>query len=384
MKPTSKTVANFKESIFATMTKMALKNQAINLSQGFPDFDGPEWIRDLAARAVHESEKGANQYAPSPGIAPLRKIISQNYQKYYQLNYNQDSDITITNGATEAIFSSTLALVNPGDEVIVFEPYYDSYIASIELAGGIPIPVTLHAPSFEFKKEELEAAFSPKTKFVFLNTPHNPSGKVFNREELEIIAELTKKYDVYVVSDEVYEFLTFDEHKHIPIASLEGMKERCITISSTGKTFGLTGWKIGWTATTPELSHAIRMVHQFNTFSVCHPMQMAMAEALNKLEDYLPSFRETYQSKRDLFMDGLKKAGFNARQPEGTYFAMVPIREHTDKDDIGYCQELIEKKKVASIPPSAFYMKSKQGQDYLRFCFAKKNKTLEAALNNLL
>lgn len=380
MKQFSKPVEEIKESIFATMTKLANKNQAINLSQGFPDFDGPKWILDLAKEAM---DQGHNQYAPSPGVLGLRKAISDNFEKFYDLSYDPQNEITITNGATEGIFSTVLALLNPGDEVVVFEPFYDSYIASIEIAGGIPIPVTLHAPNFKWNKEELEKAFSSKTKLVMFNSPHNPTGKVFDQEEMQTLADLVKKHDAYIISDEVYEHLTFDEISHFPMAQIKGMKDRTITISSTGKTFGLTGWKIGWTATSQKISHAIRMVHQFNTFSVSHPFQEAMAFALSHMDGYLEEFKKDYTQKRDLFLEGLLSSGYKPYIPGGTYFIMCPIESHSSLQDVGYCMELIETRKVASIPTSAFYLKSNDGQKYIRFCFAKKDETLKAALQNL-
>ncbi len=380
MKNISRPVAQIKESIFATMTQLAIKNKAINLSQGFPDFDGPEWILDIAKESM---DLKLNQYAPSPGVLGLRESISKNFMDFYNLSYDPKKEITVTNGATEGIFSTVMALINPGDEVIVFEPFYDSYIASIKIAGGIPIPVTLNAPDFKWDIDELKKAFSPKTKLVIFNTPHNPTGKVFSQDEMERLADLVKKYDAYIISDEVYEHLTFDNLKHLPMAKIKGMKERTITISSTGKTFALTGWKIGWTASSPKISHAIRMVHQFNTFSVAHPFQKTVEIALLKLDNYLPVFKQDYQSKRNLFLKGLVNCGYNPYIPGGTFFVMCPIESHSTLHDVDYCMELIKTKKVASIPTSAFYLKSEDGGKYIRFCFAKKTETLNAALQNL-
>ncbi|TNF26267.1 MAG: aminotransferase class I/II-fold pyridoxal phosphate-dependent enzyme [Deltaproteobacteria bacterium] len=383
MKELSKVVEGFKESIFATLSKKARKNEAINLGQGFPDFDGPAWIIDLAKKALDKGEQHVNQYAPFEGVMPLREAISKNYQKYYNLDYDPQTEITVVNGATEAIFSTILAIVNPGDEVIIFEPFYDSYLASIKLAGGIPVPVTLKTREFNWDLNELKEAFSSKTKLVILNSPHNPTGKIFSTNEVEELGTLLKKHDAYLMSDEVYEFLVFGENKHIPPATHAGLKERTITISSIGKTFGLTGWKIGWTCAPKHLTHAIRMVHQFNTFSVNQPIQHAVAEALEKMDDYLPEFRALYQKKRDYFLEGMKKCGYDPIEPQGTYFVMVPIETHTTLEDVGYCMELIETRKVASIPPSAFYIKGDEGKKYLRFCFAKKDETLQSALENL-
>lgn len=382
MKEINSTVSNIKESIFATITKEAIQNKAVNLGQGFPDFDGPKWVIDLAKDALDKGAEGKNQYAPSPGAPELRKSISTVYKNLYSLSYDSNTEVTVTNGATEAIFITALALINPGDEVIVFEPFYDSYVASIELAGGKVIPVTLKYPDFTFDIQDLEKAFSSKTKLVFFNSPHNPTGRVFSKEEVNPLVELIKKNDCYVVSDEVYEFLTFDGIKHVPLASYPGMKERTITISSTGKTFGLTGWKIGWACASPEVSHAIRMVHQFNTFSVGHPLQLAMAKALEKIESYIPEFQKLYSDKRDLFLKGLRDAGYSPTSPEGTYFSICKIEEE-GMNDVDYCTKLIREKKVATIPPSAFYLNSNDGEKYVRFCFAKKDETLRAAISNL-
>jgi N-succinyldiaminopimelate aminotransferase len=378
MKQLSNTVLKFKESIFASISKEALAHNAVNLGQGFPDFDGPSWIIDLAQKALAQ---GRNQYAPFPGLLELRQAIAETSKNYHGTNYQADNEVTVTNGATEAIFCTSLALLNPGDEVIVFEPFYDSYIASIELAGARAIPVTLKAPSFTFDHSELAAAFNEKTKMVFINTPHNPTGKVFSRIELETIATLAKKWDCYVLADEVYEFLTYDGVEHISIATLPDMRERTVTISSTGKTFGLTGWKIGWTCAPAPLTHAIRMVHQFTVFSVHGPAQIAMALALSRLGEYLPTFRKDYLDKRDFFLKGMRDIGFEPLTPAGTYFSLCPVAP--GETDITYCQKLIREKKVATIPPSAFYSKSKEGEKFVRFCFAKKEETLKAALKNL-
>lgn len=377
MKPLNTTVEQFSESIFSTMTKMAMENKAINLSQGFPDFDGPAWVSDLAAKALKEEK---NQYAPSMGILPLREAIAHNYNRFYGYNLNPLSEIVVTNGATEAIFCTCLALLNPGDEVVVLEPFYDSYLASIKLAGAKAIPVTLKAPDFHFDLNELKAAISEKTKLLIVNNPHNPTGKVFSAQEIKVIGDLAKEHDFYLLSDEVYEFLTFDI-AHKPTATYEDLRERTITISSTGKTFGLTGWKIGWAAGPAALIKAIHNVHQFSTFCVAHPLQVAMAEALMKMDEYLVEFKSEYKRKKEILVQGLKEAGFNVLAPKGTYFVMALLPE--GENDIETCKKLILEKKVATIPTSAFYLKSNEGSRMIRFCFAKKDETLQAALKNL-
>ena len=377
MKPLNNTVEQFTESIFSTMTKMAMENKAINLSQGFPDFDGPAWVSDLAVKALKEAK---NQYAPSMGVLSLREAIAHNYARFYNYQVNPLSEVVVTNGATEAIFCACLALLNPGDEVVVLEPFYDSYLASIKLSGAKAIPVTLKAPDFHFDIEELKASISDKTKLLIVNNPHNPTGKVFTAEEIKIIGDLAKKHDFYLLSDEVYEFLTFDV-AHKPTATYEDLKDRTITISSTGKTFGLTGWKIGWAIGPAALIKAIHNVHQFSTFCVAHPLQVAMAEALVKMDEYLIEFRADYKKKKELLVTGLKELGFNVLSPKGTYFAMALLPE--GENDINYCKKLIVEKKVATIPTSAFYIKSDEGSRMIRFCFAKKDETLLGALENL-
>lgn len=380
MKTTAHRLDTFKESIFATMSKLATEHSAINIGQGFPDFEGPEWVRNIAREKI---ANGSNQYAPYPGSVKLRQSLSALYKNSYNLNYDWNQEISITAGATEAIFATIMAIVNPGDEVIVFEPFYDSYYASIIMAGGIPVPVTLHAPEFTFDETELKKAVTNKTKLILLNTPHNPTGKMFSKSELQVIAKLACENDLYVMSDEVYEYLTFDKNVHIPIATLDGMQERTITISSSGKTFGLTGWKIGWTASSKMLSEKIRMVRQYTTFAVATPFQEAMADAYTQFSAYLPVFRQEYTQKRDFFIQGMKQAGFTPLTPQGTYFLMCPISNKTTKNDIDYCMELITEKKVVGIPPSVFYLKSNEGQKFVRFCFAKKQVTLENAIKNL-
>jgi N-succinyldiaminopimelate aminotransferase len=380
MKETALRIADFKDSIFGVISQLARQHQAVNLGQGFPDFDGPDWLKEVAYNKMKE---GHNQYAPFSGTPNLRQEVSNYYKKFYQLNYNPDSEITITVGATEAIYLVIMGLVNPGDEVIVLEPFYDSYVASIKMAGGIPVPVTMHAPDFNVDRQELEKAITPRTKLLILNNPHNPSGKVWSREELLEVSQLAIKNDFYVMSDEVYEFLLFDGAKHIPTASLDEMFERTITISSAGKTFGLTGWKIGWICANEKITRACRLIHQYVTFSVSTPMQEAVAEGLTKLPDYLPGFVSLYKSKRDHFYQEMKNLGFDFKIPRGTYFMMVPISQKTDLRDVDYAMKLITERQVATVPPSAFYLKSTEGEKYLRFCFAKKEETLNQAIKNL-
>ncbi|MEX0798830.1 MAG: methionine aminotransferase [Bacteriovoracaceae bacterium] len=370
----------FQDSIFAVMSKKAVENNAINLSQGFPDFDGPQFLKESAADFIRQ---GHNQYAPFAGVEPLRSALSDIYKRFYDLSYDKDLEVTVVNGATEGIYATIQALVNPGDEVVVFEPVYDSYVSSIQLAGGIPVPVTLKGENFSFDPAELEEAINHQTKLIIINSPHNPSGKIFNQSELEAVAKAAIENDCFVLSDEVYEHLTYDGNKHIPIASLEGMFERTVTVSSAGKTFGLTGWKVGWCCGHENIIDRIRKLHQYITFSIATPLQLAVAQGLRDIDGYLPEFRSSYQSKRDFFHQGLKDLGFDFPSPGGTYFMMLPIGGKTALSDVEYCEELIMENKVASIPSSAFYLKSQEGKKYLRVCYAKKEATLKAALKSL-
>ncbi len=371
-KKSAQRIASMPTSIFATMSKMAIEYSAINLGQGFPDFDGPTWIMDEAFKAMKSSK---NQYAPSPGIISLRKEICNYQNKFYNLNYNPENEIVITAGATEALYSTITAFIEPGDEVILFEPYYDAYPSDVILAGGIPKYVTLYKPDFHFNSEELEEAITEKTKMIIVNTPHNPTGKVFSREELELIAKIAIKNDLLVVTDEVYEFLTYDK-PHIPMATIEGMKDRTITISSTGKTFGLTGWKIGYAIATEGLATAIQKVHQWVTFAVNTPAQHAFAYAFSRLEEYLPEFRQLYLNKRNLMLDELKNTEYNGLIPYGSYFIMAEIPEGKFLNDVDAATTLVKENKVATIPPSVFYSKSFEGNSMLRLCFAKTDNTI--------
>ncbi len=379
-------IATLPTSIFSVMSKMAVDYNAVNLGQGFPDFDGPAWIMEEAFNAM---KSGKNQYAPSVGIFSLRSILADTYKKYYGLNWNPDTEITITAGATEALYSAITSTVNPGDEVIMFEPFYDAHQADVILAGGTPVYITLQKPdkyydSFHFDFGELEKKVSKKTKMLILNNPNNPTGKVFTIDELKFIAKLAAKYDFLVLSDEVYEFLTFDGIKHIPIATLPGMQDRTITISSTGKTFGMTGWKIGYAFARPDITAAINKVHQWTTFAVNTPGQHAMAYAFTRLDEYLPDFRRLYEAKRDFMFDKLKTSPFRAHLPKGSYFMMADIPSAKFSDDIEAATRLVKVYGVATIPPSVFYSDSQEGKSMLRLCFAKKDETLAAGMEKLV
>lgn len=366
------------ESIFTTMSRLAVENNAYNLGQGFPDFNGPDWIIEEVFRAM---KSGKNQYAPSIGILSLRKNVSELYKSTYDLDWSYENEIIITMGATEALFASIHSLISDGDEVIIFEPFYDSYTYDVLLAGGIPKFVTLHKPDFSLNFDELEKAITEKTKLIIVNNPHNPTGKVFSLDELKSISRIAIDNNLIVISDEVYEFLTYDNTQHIPISTLPRMKERTITISSAGKTFGFTGWKIGWACAKPEFISGIHSIRQWTTFAVNTPCQHAIAYALTQIKDYLPEFRKLYETKRNFILNELNKSTFSPITPFGSYFIMVNIPKN--KSDIDLAMELVKEYKVATIPPSVFYSKSEEGKTMLRLCFAKKEETLKNGVNQL-
>ena len=373
-------IASIPTSIFATMSRMAAQYGAVNLGQGFPDFDGPEWIKEAAFLAMQE---GRNQYAPMPGILSLRREIVRYQAAFHGMEWDPETEITVSAGATESLFSIMLALLDPGDEVILFEPYYDSYHANAVIAGAVPKIATLHMPDFRFDEDELRALVSEATRMIVINNPHNPTGRMFSRKELDTVAAVAAEHDLLVLSDEVYEFLTFGDRRHIPFASLPGMRSRTLTVSSTGKTFGMTGWKIGYTMAPPALTDAMRTVHQFATFAVNTPGQHAMSLALSRLEGYLPEFRDLYTRKRDMLYEGLEQTAFRPHMPEGSYFMMVDIPEEWGTTDVDLSKRLVASAGVAVIPPSVFYKRSDEGRNLLRLCFAKSDDTLLEGIRRL-
>jgi len=366
-------------TIFAEMTRRANERRAVNLAQGFPDFDGPEFVKEAAIAAVRA---GHGQYARTSGIPELSGSLAAKYRRDYGLDYDADGEITVTSGATEAIFATIQGLCEEGDEVVLFEPFYDSYPACVRMAGAALRAVTLHAPAWEFDRAELRRAFTDRTRAILLNTPHNPTGKVFSREELDWIAALCRERDVLCVTDEVYEHLVF-EGEHVPIAALPGMRERTVTISSFGKTFSLTGWKIGWAAAPPPLTAAVRAAHQFITFATATPLQHGAAAALRAGPEYYDTLRADYRRKRDYLAAELSRIGFAVRPPAGTYFLCAGILPLGFDDDVAFCERLVEDIGVAAIPPSSFYEHPERGKSYVRFAFCKKEETLREAVRRL-
>lgn len=373
-------VSGFGTTIFAEMTALANEHNAINLGQGYPDFAAPKFLKEAARKAI---EGDINQYAPGNGRLRLRKALAHKMSSHYGMEIDPASEIIVQHGATEAIFTTMMGLVNAGDEVIFFEPFYDSYVPSTIMAGGVVQAYTLRPPDWHIDREKLAALFNHKTKLIVVNTPHNPTGKVFSKDDLTMIAELCQEHDVIAVTDEVYEHLVYNGRPHIPLASLPGMAERTVTISSLGKTFSITGWKVGWTIAKPELSQAISRAHQFITFSGAAPLQEAAAVALETAATYYANLTQDYKRKRDFLVNALQDVGLNPINPDGTYFVMADIRELGYPDDVTFCRFLTKEIGVAAIPPSAFYTSPADGATMARFAFCKSDETLEQAAERL-
>jgi N-succinyldiaminopimelate aminotransferase len=377
---TVKALRPFGTSIFSDMTALANVHGAINLSQGFPDFDGPEVIRKKAAEAII---RGPNQYAPSMGIPQFREAIARKMMRFYGLEVDPDSEVTVTAGATEGLCATLLGILEPGDEIILLEPWFDSYPPIAALAGAHIRYVSLQVPDFSLPREALADAFNDKTKAILINSPQNPCGKVFTREELAFIADLCVKHDAYVIGDEVYEYLVYDGREHVTLLSLPELRERAFVISSTAKTFSMTGWKQGWVVAAPSLTRAVRMSHQFIVFCGQSSLQEAMAFALDFPDSYYDQFLTDYARRRDLLCEALLDLGFNVFVPEGTYYVMVDIRSMDHEDDLAFCQMLPHKAGVAAIPASYFWKNRSQGRNLVRFCFCKKEETLHEAIRRL-
>jgi len=367
-------------SIFAEMSARAVATGAVNLGQGFPDVDGPAEIADVAAEAVRTGK--GNQYPPGPGIPELRRAVAYHQRRFYGLAYDPDSEVLVTAGATEAIAAAMLALLEPGDEVIAFEPYYDSYVANIAMAGATRVPLTLKPPGFRPDLDRLEDLITARTRLILLNSPHNPTGMVLTRAEAQAIADLAIDRDLLVVTDEVYEHLVYDR-EHIPLATLEGMRERTVCVSSAGKTFSFTGWKVGWVTSTPELVNAVRTTKQFLTYVSSGPFQYAAAHALALPGSYYESLAADLKVKRDLLAGGLKEIGFDVYQPDGTYFITTDVAALGERDGVEFCLNLPDKAGVVAIPSAVFYDDKEAGRTQVRFAFCKREEVLREALSRL-
>jgi N-succinyldiaminopimelate aminotransferase len=373
-------LAGLGTTIFAEMSARAVATGSINLGQGFPDTDGPAEIAQAAADAILHGR--GNQYPPGPGIPELRTAIADHQRRFYGLTYDPDTEVLVTAGATEAIAAALIALVEPGDEVIAFEPYYDSYVANIAMAGGVRVPVTLRPPDFRPDLDELRHAVTDKTRLILLNSPHNPTGSVFSRDEMAAIARLAVERDLLVVTDEVYEHLVYTG-EHWPIVAFPGMRERTVSISSSGKAFSFTGWKIGWATGTPELVGAVRTVKQFLTFVSGGPFQYAVARALALPDSYYTGLRDDLRRKRDLLASGLTELGFTVYEPDGTYFVTTDIASLGEPDGIEFCLGLPDRAGVVAIPSVVFYDDKQAGRTQVRFAFCKRDEVLREALDRL-
>ena len=369
----------FGETIFAEMSALAVKTGAINLGQGFPDTDGPREIAELAITAIRD---GHNQYPPGLGIKKLRDAISHHQMRFYGLEFDSETEVLVTAGATEAIAASLLAICEQGDEIITFEPYYDSYAASIALAGGVRRVITLNTPDYSFSIDDLEKLVTAKTKAILLNSPHNPTGKVFTHNELSQIANLCIEHDLVAICDEVYEHLVF-EGQHIPLIQYPGMRDRTIQISSAGKTFSFTGWKIGWVCAQPALLDTVRTAKQFLTYVNGAPFQHAIAEALNLSDHYFDNFLEDMRVKRDCLSQGLEKAGLTTFTPQGTYFVTADIESLGYEDGKQFCLDLPVQCGVVAVPNVVFYDNKDLGSTLIRFAFCKRLDVLEEAVERL-
>jgi N-succinyldiaminopimelate aminotransferase len=369
----------FGETIFAEMSALAETTGAINLGQGFPDTDGPREIAELAVSAIRD---GHNQYPPGLGIKRLRESIANHQSRFYDLDFDSETDVLVTAGATEAIAASLLAICEPNDEIITFEPYYDSYAASIALAGAIRRVVTLHTPDYAFSFDELKQSITKRTKAILLNSPHNPTGKVFTHEELTQIAELCVEYDLIAICDEVYEHLVF-EGNHLPLIQYPGMRDRTIQISSAGKTFSFTGWKIGWVCAQPALLNTVRTAKQFLTYVNGAPFQHAIAEALLLPDEYFDNFLTDMVAKRDLLSRGLENVGLETFIPQGTYFVTADVKTLGYQDGKEFCLNLPESCGVVAVPNVVFYDNKDLGNTLFRFAFCKRVEVLEEAVERL-
>ena len=378
--PISAKASRFTESVIREMTRVCNLHGGVNLAQGFPDFEAPAAMREAAKRAIDE---GVNQYAVTWGAPRLRDAIARRTTAYNGIPTDADAHVTVCCGATEAMVAAMLGALDPGDEVIIFEPFYENYGPDCILSGAVPRFVELRPPHWSFDPEELRAAFNGKTRAIVINTPHNPTGKVFTREELEFLAGLCVEHDVLAITDEIYEYILYDDAEHLSIATLPGMAERTITISGLSKTWSATGWRIGWCIAPEPITSGIRKVHDFLTVGAPAPLQEAAADALDFGPEYFRELADGYTARRDLICAGLEAVGLPPFVPRGAYYAMVEIRGVTQADDVTFAHELVADGGVATVPGSSFFERPEDGAHLIRFCFAKREETLRAAVERL-
>lgn len=376
----SQRISRFTESVIREMTRLAMNKDAINLAQGFPDFPAPAVLKQAAADAIAAD---INQYAITWGAKPLRDAIAAKYRRTYGMEFDPEREITVCCGATEGMIASLLAMLDPGDEVVLFEPFYENYGPDTQLCGAQPRYVKLHAPDWHFDADDLRRAFTPRTKAIVLNTPNNPTGKVFSRAELELIAALCQEFDALAITDEIYEHILYDGAVHVPIASLPGMRSRSILVNSMSKTYSVTGWRVGWVLAPPDLTDSIRKVHDFLTVGAAAPLQAAGALALGLGEEYYRGVAAEYAKRRDHIVTSLESAGFQCFRPAGAYYVMTDISAFGFADDVAFVRHLIDNVGVAAVPGSSFYAHTDGGSSKVRFCFCKKYETLESARHQL-
>lgn len=369
-------IGEFRESVIREMTRLALKHGAVNLAQGFPDFSAPAELKAAAQRAIADD---FNQYPITWGTKPFRDAICQSYRRFYQIEIDPERELTVCCGATEGMIATLLALLNAGDEVVIFEPFYENYWPDSQLSGATCRYVRLRLPDFTFDPNELKAAFTSQTRAVILNSPNNPTGRVFEVAQLKLLAQLCEEHDCLLITDEIYEHIVFDGAKHIPPITIDGLRDRCVLVNSLSKTYSVTGWRVGWVIAPPELTSSIRKVHDFLTVGAATPLQQAGLTALALPDEYFANLAATYQAKRDQLVSILERTGFRCYVPQGAYYVMCDISSFGFKDDVIMCRHLVEEIGVAAVPGSSFFSDAADGRNLIRFCFAKKTETLQAA-----
>jgi aspartate/methionine/tyrosine aminotransferase len=369
-------IANFTESVIREMTRLALENRAVNLAQGYPDFSAPADLKEAARQAISDD---VNQYSITWGAKPFRKAITEKTAATYGVEFDPEREVTVCCGATEGMIATLLAVTNPGDEVIVFEPFYENYAPDSELCGATRRVVSLRPPDWTFDRDELRRVFNSNTKAIILNTPNNPTGKVFTREELTFIGELCEEHDALAITDEIYEHILYDGAHHIPMMTLPGMRERTVTINSMSKTYSVTGWRVGWVLAPPDLTSSIRKVHDFLTVGAAHPLQQAGIMALAMPGSYYEKLAREYTHRRDKMIGILETAGFRCFKPYGAYYVMTDISGFGFTDDVAFVRHMIHHAGVAGVPGSSFFSNPADGAHLVRFCFCKKDETLDEA-----